>query len=207
MSNAGPSRDQGREAETGVNTPASDPRAIDPSAADDELINVWRTGGPFTTGIHALFGGAAGFMLFALMSVTMVDVVGRYVFNSPLPGGNEIVQILMAAIIYVALPSVCRQEAHITVDLLDGMTPDRAVPLRQIITNLLAFLILGFVCVCLWIKAEDLVEYGGTFEFLGWPHAPFAYGMSVLSGLAAAVFLANLLRYLRGARKPTPGFI
>lgn len=174
---------------------------------ESDFSTVWRSGGRLTTTIHVIFGGAAGILLFTLMSVTMVDVVGRYVFNSPLPGGNELVQILMAAIIYVALPSVCRQEGHITVDLLDALTPEKAVPVRQIVTNLAAFGILAFICWCLWVKAEDLVETKGTFEFLTWPHAPFAYGMAVLSGVAALVFLANLMRYLRGARQPEPGFI
>ena len=174
---------------------------------DPEQSDVWRTGGGLTTWIHVLFAGSGGVLLFVLMAVTMVDVVGRYVFSAPVPGGNEIVQILMAAIIYMALPSVCRQEAHITVDLLDGLTPKRAVPVRQIVVNLTACVILGFVCWSLWVKAEDLNETGGTFEFLKWPHAPVAYVMCAFAGVAALVLLANLLRYLRGATRPHPGFI
>ena len=185
----------------------NDGGAVGAVPPESGISTVWRSGGRLTTALHIVFGGAAGILLFALMSVTMIDVVGRYVFNSPLPGGNEIVQILMAAIIYVALPSVCRQEGHITVDLLDALTPAKVVPIRQIVTNLAAFVILAFICWCLWIKAEDLVETKGTFEFLTWPHAPFAYGMAVLSGVAALVFLANLMRYLRGALRPEPGFI
>ncbi len=190
-------------------TPSASETSGGASAPSDDLeqTNQWRTGGGLTTAIHVVFAGTAGILLFTLMGVTMVDVIGRYAFSAPIPGGNEIVQILMAAIIYGALPSVCRQEAHITVDLLDGITPAKAIPPRQFFVNLAAFLILGFICWSLWVKAADLAYTGDTFEYLKWPHAPVAYVLSALAGIGALVFLANLLRYLRGARQPHPGFI
>jgi TRAP-type C4-dicarboxylate transport system permease small subunit len=175
--------------------------------SEPDFADFWRTGGAFTTAIHGLFGGAAGILLFALMVVTMVDVVGRYVFSAPLPGGNEIVQILMAAVIYTALPSVCRQEAHITVDLLDRLTPRPLIPLRQIVMNAVGVVVLGVICWCLWLLAERLHEDHETWEYLLWERAPVVYFMCVLSGIGALIFLANLVRYLRGARDPKPGFI
>ncbi|MDH3232924.1 MAG: TRAP transporter small permease [Alphaproteobacteria bacterium] len=175
--------------------------------SEPDYSQLWRSGGAFTTAIHGLSGGAAGIVLFALMAVTMVDVVGRYVFSAPLPGGNEIVQILMAAIIYAALPSVCRQEAHITVDLLDGLTPRRVVPFRQMVMNAVGAAVMGTICWCLWLLAERLREDHETWEYLVWERAPVVYFMCVLSGIGAVIFLANLLRYLRGARGPKPGFI
>jgi len=176
-----------------------------PEAWDDP--DSWRRGSRFTTGVHAVSGGAAGLLLFALMAVTMADVVGRDLFSSPLPGGNEIVQILMAGIIYAALPSVCRQEGHITVDLLDGLTPMKIVPFRQVLLNFSGFVILGAICWCLWLLAQDLRGAKETWEYLDLARAPTVYFMCAMSGAGALIFLVNLLRYFRGARAPEPGFI
>jgi len=176
-----------------------------PEAWDDP--DLWRKGTRLTTGVHATFGGVAGVLLFALMMVTTADVVGRDLFSSPLPGGNEIVQILMAGIIYAALPSVCRQEGHITVDLLDSLTPRKILPIRQVILNFSGFVILGAICWCLWLLAEDLRGAKETWEYLDLARSPTVYFMCAMSGAGALVFLVNVLRYLRGARTPEPGFI
>ena len=167
----------------------------------------WRGGSHLTTTIHTVSGGLSGILLFVLMVVTIVDVTGRYLFNAPLPGGNEIVQLVMAAIIYSALPSVNRQEGHISVDLLDFITPKQIVRPRQILVNLVALVVMGVVTWCLWLLAEDLRENGETWEYLNWKRYPIVYFMCVCSGVGTLVVLLNFLRYIRGARRPEPGFI
>ena len=141
------------------------------------------------------------------MVITLVDVVGRYVFNAPLPGGFEITQFLMAALIYGALPSVSRQESHVTIDLLDSMTPKAVVPVRQVLVNLVAAGCMGVVAWKLWELAEKIRDYGDVTEYLQMARAPIIYFMSALSALATMVLIANVFRYLRGARAPAPGFI
>lgn len=167
----------------------------------------WRGGGRFTTAVHTVSGGIAGILLFGLMTVTIIDVAGRYLFNAPLPGGNEIVQLIMAAIIYSALPSVNRQEGHISVDLLDFITPKRIVRTRQILVNLVALVVVGTITWCLWLLADDLRQVGETWEYLNWQRAPIVYFMCLCSGIGTFIILLNLLRYIRGASRPEPGFI
>ncbi|MDQ4059994.1 MAG: TRAP transporter small permease, partial [Pseudomonadota bacterium] len=51
-------------------------------------------GDPFALRIAATgFAAVAAALLFAMMIVTTIDVVGRYVFAQPLPGASEISQI------------------------------------------------------------------------------------------------------------------
>jgi len=169
--------------------------------------DLWRSGSPFTTAVHLVSGGTSGVLLFGLMVVTIIDVAGRYVFNAPLPGGSEIVQLIMAAIIYSALPSVNRQEGHISVDLLDAITPKRILRTRQIVVNLIALGVLGTITWCLWLLADSLRQDGETWEYLKWQRAPIVYFMCLCSGIGTIIILLNLLRYIRGARRPEPGFI
>ncbi len=167
----------------------------------------WYSGDRLTTWVHVVFGGVAGILLFCIMAVTVLDVVGRYLFNSPLPGGFEITQFLMAALIYSALPSVSRQESHITIDLLDSFTPAAVIPVRQILVNLVASVCMGIIAWKLWDLAEKIREYGDVTEYLRMSRSPIIYFMSALSALATLVLIANVFRYLRGARGPAPGFI
>ena len=51
-----------------------------------------------------LLGLGAAVLLFAMMVLTFVDVWGRYFFNSPVPGGFEVTELMMAALIFAGLP-------------------------------------------------------------------------------------------------------
>ncbi len=172
----------------------------------ERAVAGWRSGGRLTTAIHLLSGGAAGVILFVIMMVTIVDVVGRDLFNAPLPGAFETTQLLMAALIYAGLPSVSRQESHITVDLLDPVTPAVLMRGRQILVNLIVCGCLGVIAWRLWVLAEKIRDYGDVTEYLRIPRAPMIYFMCALAAIAAVVALANIFRYLRGARAPAPGF-
>src|SRR3546814_13262355 len=68
--------------------------------------------------IEKVVCGFAATILFCLMVCTFVDVVGRYVFNSPLPGALELTEIMMASLIFTILPVVSARSDTITVDLL-----------------------------------------------------------------------------------------
>ncbi|MDW8469595.1 MAG: TRAP transporter small permease subunit [Burkholderiales bacterium] len=52
-------------------------------------------------------------MLFAMMALTCVDVVGRYLLTRPVPGALEIIEILVAATVFLALPLVTLREEHV----------------------------------------------------------------------------------------------
>ena len=121
------------------------------------------------------------------MAVTVIDVVGRYLFNAPLPGSFEITKVMMAALIFAALPAVSRFEQHITIDLLDGITPQRLVRFRQITINTVCAIALAILCWRLWIYAVQTAEFGDVTEYLRLPRAPAVFYMSVFSGLGAAV--------------------
>jgi len=157
---------------------------------------------PMTAGAVRGFGGFAAITLFLLMAVTVVDVTGRYIFNAPLPGSSEITELMMAILIYAGLPAVSRLERHISVDLLDPITPQRWVRGRQIAINVVGAATLGVIAWRLWLYGNQIADYGDVTEYLHLAHAPFIYFMSVFSGISALVTLFNVVRYVRGATMP-----
>ncbi len=141
------------------------------------------------TGIAAREGLStfAALVLASIMMVSVVDVTGRYVFNRPLPGSSEITEILMAILIYAGLPVVSQRNAHITVDLLDSVTPRSVARIRDGLVGLLSVIVLAVVAWRLWAYAAQIRDSKDVTEYLKLPLAPFCNVLSILAGVAAIV--------------------
>ena len=126
-------------------------------------------------------------VLIAMMLLTFVDVVGRYLFSAPVPGGFEITELLLASIIYCGLPLITLRDGHITVDLMEGFFPVWFKALRDRVVFAGMALVLGFISARLFNKAGDFVEYNDQTAVLNIPLAPLCYGMAVLGGISALI--------------------
>lgn len=62
-------------------------------------------------------------VLALMMFLTVVDVVGRYVFNLPIDGAFELTEFMMAIFVPFALVYCEKQKSHIVVDLLFERLP------------------------------------------------------------------------------------
>ncbi len=78
--------------------------------------------------------------LFALMWITTVDVIGRYVFNSPLFGSTELTELTLTFVFFATLPLLCLKNEHISVDLLEHHFSSRFKYVREIINQFLLIL-------------------------------------------------------------------
>src|SRR5688572_6536462 len=67
----------------------------------------------------AVLGIAASAILFAMMALTFVDVVARYVFNRPIRGAFELTELLLLVLIFAGLPLVSHADEHVTMDFVD----------------------------------------------------------------------------------------
>jgi TRAP-type C4-dicarboxylate transport system permease small subunit len=141
--------------------------------------------------LEAVLGLAAGGVLFAMMALTFVDVVCRYLFNRSVPGSFEIIEIMMALLIFSGLPLVSRRGEHVSVDLIDHFLPVRVRRIQSLVLELLSGVLLLGLAVLLWHKAGQVAEYGDTTTVLLILIAPFVYAMAVFLGLAGAIHLVN----------------
>ncbi|MDQ2093126.1 TRAP transporter small permease [Rhodobacteraceae bacterium 10Alg 79] len=143
-------------------------------------------------------GSIGGVLLLAMMGLTVCDVIGRYLFNSPIKGASELTELLLCAVIFVGLGAVSLAEDHVTVDLLTEKMPQAVHPSRQALTGALSGLILVVIAWRLWIYADQIGGYGGQTTNLGIPIAPLGYFCAVcafVGGLITA-FLP-LRRFIR----------
>ena len=139
--------------------------------------------------LHCSFGGLAALTIFGLALITFVDVVARYIFNSPIPGAYEISELVMGVMIFAALPVVTWRGSHITIDLLDAITPLWISGWRD---GLMFTISSGVVAVLgweLWALATTLASYGDVTEYLRIPIHPTLQIMSLLAWTTSMIAL------------------
>jgi TRAP-type C4-dicarboxylate transport system permease small subunit len=146
----------------------------------------------FSSALHWSLGGLSAVTLFALALITFVDVIARYVFNSPIPGAYEVSELIMGVMIFSALPVVTWRGSHITIDLLDRAIPSPIIPLRNVLLSLVSVAVLALLASELWGLANTLASYGDVTEFLRIPIHPTLQAMSLLA------WFSCLLAFLSG---------
>lgn len=102
----------------------------------------------------ALEAIAAG-LVTGLILVTCIDVVGRYMFNSPLSGAYEMVQCLLGALVFVALPLTTAKGGHVEVDLLLPLLPEQVNRVLGRLAGAISALVLLYFAYRLALLASD----------------------------------------------------
>src|SRR2546422_11417385 len=79
-----------------------------------------------------IFGYLAAVFLAAMMLVTVADVALRAVFNRPIHGTFELIELCLACTIFVALPAVFLRGEHLGVDVVGHLAPPAVVKLLDL---------------------------------------------------------------------------
>jgi TRAP-type C4-dicarboxylate transport system permease small subunit len=137
----------------------------------------------------AVLGVAASAILFAMMALTFVDVVARYVFNRPIRGGFEVTELLLLVLIFAGLPLVSHADEHVTMDFVDRwLTPAGRWLLNRLIQFVVAALMF-FMAWQVWIRAGRVSSYGDATDVLRIAYGPFVYFMAAMIALAGAIHI------------------
>lgn len=148
--------------------------------------------------------------LFAMMLLTFLDVVLRSVANAPITGAAELTEVLLAAVVFLALPVASFDDRHISVDLVDAALGERAIRVRDAFINILFGVLLFWPVTACWEGAMRTVGYGEVTLYLRLPVGIIAAGITLgLAAGAAAMILRGLLLALRPAelgRRHDAGF-
>ena len=129
----------------------------------------------------------AGGLLLAMILLTFVDVVLRYFFNSPIKGGFEVTEMMMAVLIFAGLPLVSRSNEHVTIDAFDRFFPDAFRRAMHVVIHLVCAAALAGMAWLLYRKAGSFAEIGDVTQTLKFPIAPFVYLMAFLTLATGAV--------------------
>lgn len=136
---------------------------------------------------------ASAVMLIAIVAINAANVVGRYVFASPLSWGEEVMLYLMIGAVFLSFPSVTWDGAQIRMTFLAQALPSRVRRGLEALTDLVS---LG-VAALLVVAAVPLVLQFAEFDQrsnaaaipLALPHAAIPLGFA----LAALALVAREL--------------
>jgi len=141
-----------------------------------------------------------------MLLLTVADVTLRATLNLPIRGVYDLVELLLAATFFVALPAVFLRDENIVVNSIDDMAP-RAVPMLKRSAELLAVVVLAVMVWQGFYAARDSYEFHDVTSDLGLPRV--WHWLAVLGGLVGAA-VAALAMALRSSDEPddrpgTPG--
>jgi TRAP-type C4-dicarboxylate transport system permease small subunit len=152
---------------------------------------------------EGVLGGIVAVLLMAMMLITVVDVMGRYGLRQPVPGAYELIELMLAIVIFTALPLVCLRDENIAVTVLTERFPARTRQLHAGVVSLLSAGVLVAVAWRLYAHAAQLASYGDVTVFLRLPRGPIGYTMAILSALGAIALAVVAVDCLKGVRTPT----
>ncbi|MCW2309602.1 TRAP transporter small permease [Rhodobium gokarnense] len=148
------------------------------------------TSAPMTP-VHKALAAICGVLLIALMLVTVIDVAGRYLLDSPLQGATEITGLLLAAVIFIGLPAVCLDDQHVTIDLAVEHMPAWVHPARLVLVNLASAAVLAVVAWRLAVYGQAIAGYHEVTVSLRLPVAPLTFLCAACTAVAALITLKN----------------
>ena len=150
--------------------------------------------------------GVAGMLIAA--GATVLDVLMRWLFNSPFPALNEVVAMVFAVAISATLPAGLANRVNLRIDILSRfMTPRLGMWLDAVG----GLFLLAFFTILSWQiyhYAGQLADQGRATVMLGLPVAPFIYAVAALFGVGCVVQLVVMLNQIRRAASfpaPLPG--
>ena len=145
---------------------------------------------------------AAALFLVALAVVTLLDVLGRYVFHVPLRGAVELIEAIMVGTIFTGIVLATMARQHVMVDLFAMRLGHRGRRIQLAFSLLLAAVVSALLGLVTWSQALSALAYGDKTTMLGLPMAPQVFFMSAFLFLNAIVYLAQLWRLWREPVSP-----
>jgi TRAP-type C4-dicarboxylate transport system permease small subunit len=141
----------------------------------------------------ALLGVAASAILLAMMFLTVVDVVARYLFSRPIRGAFEVTELMLLVLIFAGLPLVSFSDEHAVMDFIDRLLAPRRQRrlerLVQVVSALFMFLLTWLV----WRKADRIWAYRDATDVLRVLYGPFVYFMAFTLALAGLIHLYKVV--------------
>lgn len=142
---------------------------------------------------EALLGVAASAILLAMMLLTTVDVVARYVFNRPLRGAFEVTELLLVVLIFAGLPLVSFAGEHAVMDFVDRVLGRRAQGALERVIQAVSAALMFLLAWLVWGKADRVWAYRDATDVLRVVYGPFVYFMAVMLAVAGVIHLYKIV--------------
>ncbi len=142
--------------------------------------------------------------LFVMMALTAADVIGRYVLNAPISGAFEVVQYLMAIVVFAALPVTTAVDGHLSVSLIPATLAGPMGRAHRIFIRLVSAIALLMIAWRMASQAQILAGSQQVSGYLEFPLAPIAAVMAAFASLAFLIIVVRLIGAILGYETNEP---
>lgn len=151
------------------------------------------------TGLSRIGGAVSAVLVVVVLVVVTFAIFQRYVMQTPLLWGDELIGYLLVAIVMFGAADALRGNNHISIDLLTRRAGPRLAHLLRIWFDLAVF---GFAVILgwsTWQTIEFAYQFGsyspGYIEIATWvPQVPMLIGSVLLALVALMRLVATLGR-------------
>jgi TRAP-type C4-dicarboxylate transport system permease small subunit len=137
----------------------------------------------------ALYCG--GVLLFVLMGLIVVDVTGRYVFNSPLYGSLDLSITFLVLIVASSIAYGGRTGAHVTADIFKTLLGPWFERINGVFVKLFAAIITAIWCWRLFVTGRTAARLGESTLLLDIPFEPIYFALGIGVGLYSLVLFTE----------------
>ena len=132
-------------------------------------------------------------MLFILMLLGAADVIGRYIFNKPIMGAQEMGTVLLGVMVFFSWGSTQVARAHVNVELFTPRFPPRMRIISNLVITFLTFLLFGLIVWQAAMTGKDFHEAGRLIYVIHWPLAPFQFLVSFGALVICLVLILQMI--------------
>ena len=146
------------------------------------------------------FAVAGGVALVVMVATVVVAVVARYALNAPIFGAEDVSAMALVVVVASAIVYAAWDNAHVAVDAIDSVVPQRATRVTDVVAGLLGAATAALVAFALFRHGACGAPCGATTPTLLMVHTPFYYALGAAFGVVAGLLLIRLaaLRMHRG---------
>jgi C4-dicarboxylate transporter DctQ subunit len=168
-----------------------------------EKIPVWKKSTLFrfierrVSSIEDYLNLASVFIIIFLMFFATAEIIGRYVFNFPIPGHVEIVELIMSGIVFFGIAYTERVDGHVRMELfITRVLRGRAYHFAEAITSALSFFVYGFILVYSFQNAVEAYRIGDTTTYIYWPTWPSKMAVPLGSLFLCIRFIMEFIQHV-----------
>lgn len=125
--------------------------------------------------------------MIGIVAMTGISVLGRYLFNAPIPGDYEITELVCGVAVFAFFPYCYMRNANIVVEFFTGRMRQRYQAALDTAHNLVFAAVAALITWRLFVGGIHKLEDGETTLFLGIP-----IWIGYFSALPAAALLTSV---------------
>ncbi len=150
--------------------------------------------------ISNVFAWMGAVAMFVMMALTFFDVLGRYIFNSPIIGAQDVVEQLMVVLVFGVLAQATIERVHIRADVLNPVLSVRNYCIMSAIGFIIAAIPVAFMAWQTGVQAwKTVLNLNLTTPVLPLPIAPFYLITALGLTLLFMEMIFDIVRYFNEA--------